>query len=127
MLRTSQSHPLSVDVVVAGPARGRVAMTSCPGQLRPLPLTGARGRDLDAGLGAVVATGATTLVSVMEPPELAELGVPRLSERAREAGLAWWGLAIPDGGIPTGAIERRYRMEVEPDLLRRLRGGEMIV
>lgn len=127
MARTSASHPLRVDEVPAPGTTGRIGMTFCPGKVQPHGQTGAWDRDLEADLQAIVATGATTLVSVIEPHELERLRVPTLPERAVAVGLAWWGLPVPDGDVLRGATEARYRDEVGPDLIRRLRAGELVV
>lgn len=58
------------------------------------------GRGLDADLAALRASGASVLVSLLEDAELERLGITRLVERAREAGLETRRFPVPDHSAP---------------------------
>lgn len=122
--RTSRTHPLRVDVVAAGP--GRIGMTFCPGKVQAHALTGSWARDLDLDLAAIVALGATTLVSLIERHELDALAVADLPARAERVGLVWHGLELPDGDVPRGSLVGPWQALVTA-LVARLRAGELVV
>lgn len=124
--RTSQSDPLRIDGVAAGPASGIIGLTICPGKRDPVAMTGPWARDLGADLAAIRDWGAKTLVTLIEDHEFELLEVPDLGLRAREVGLAWHPLPIRDVDVPGEAFEAGWRVE-GPALLASLRRGERIV
>jgi protein-tyrosine phosphatase len=82
---------------------GAVLITFCPGKTQPHPISGpAWARDLDADLVVLGAGGATDVVSLITPAEMAELGVENLGERITAKGLRWAHLPIQDGRTPDG-------------------------
>lgn len=124
--RTSQSDPLRIDGVAAGPASGIIGLTICPGKRDPVAMTGPWARDLGADLAAIRDWGAKTLVTLIEDHEFELLEVPDLGQRAGEFGLAWHHLPIRDVDIPDEAFESGWK-KTGPGLLDLLRRGERIV
>ena len=72
-------------------APGKLGITICPGRRD-------RGRDLDADLSRLLSEGVARLLSLSTDAELEWAGVPDLGSRAREVGLDYRSLAIPDQG-----------------------------
>ena len=107
MLRTSQTHPLSVDQVTT-PYGGKIGLCFCPGRKQPDPVLGSWDRSLEADLVAIRDWGASALVTLLEQDELRRLGVKVLSERADELGLEWHHAPIRDMGVPNSQFESRW-------------------
>jgi ADP-ribosyl-[dinitrogen reductase] hydrolase len=125
VVRTSHSHPLRIDAVTV-PGGGRIGMTFCPGKRQAEAMTGSWERDLGIDLDAVVAWGASTLVTLVEPHELVDLGVPDLGMRTLERQLAWFHLPIRDRDVPCERFERDWET-VGPELQASLDRGDAIV
>jgi hypothetical protein len=123
--RTSQTHPLRIDAVTL-PTGGRIGMTFCPGKHQADALTGSWERDLDTDLEAIVTWGARALLTLMQPHELADLGVPDLGFRCRGRGLAWFHLPIRDVSVPSPRFEQDW-LTVGPLLHAFLDQGEAVV
>ncbi|MDZ7752652.1 MAG: cyclin-dependent kinase inhibitor 3 family protein [Gammaproteobacteria bacterium] len=123
--RTSSTHPLEIATLKL-PGGGRLGLTFCPGKHDPHAMTGPWERDLDTDLAAITAWGATTLVTLMETPELIYLRVADLGTRAKAHGLTWHQLPIPDVSIPGEDFEAAWPA-ASADLHRRIQEGEGIV
>jgi len=108
VLRTSQTHPLQIAEVSAGPGMGRIGITFCPGKHDRAAATGAWARDLAADLDAIRAWGAQTVLTLVEPAELLALKVPGLGAEVRARGMAWLHLPIADYSVPSAAFEQRW-------------------
>jgi hypothetical protein len=125
--RTSQSHPLEIAAVCAGPGFGRIGITFCPGKHDRAALTGAWARDLATDLYAIAAWGARIVVTLVEPAELAALRVPQLGAEVLDRGLDWRHLPIPDFSVPDAVFERQWRSHGR-DIRSALRnGGDVVV
>lgn len=124
-VRTSRSHPLRIDFAAA-PGGGEIGMTFCPGKRQHDAASGAWQRDLAADLDAVVAAGASALLSLIEDHEFAALAVPGLGAAARARGLDWAHLPIADGATPDAGWEAGWQ-RVGAGLRARLDRGERIV
>lgn len=109
--RTSLTHPLQIAEVPAGPGLGRIGITFCPGKHDRAAMSGAWARDLDLDLDAIASWGATHVVTLVEPQELAALKVPELGTQVRARGMDWHPLPIADYSVPTPAFEARWRAE----------------
>ncbi|MDZ7753015.1 MAG: cyclin-dependent kinase inhibitor 3 family protein [Gammaproteobacteria bacterium] len=123
--RTSATHPLEIATLEL-PAGGRLGLTFCPGKHDRHAMSGPWERDLDTDLAAIVVWGATTLVTLMETPELIYLRVADLGTRAKAHGLTWHQLPIRDASIPDEPFERSWP-SVGAELRRRLLAGEGVV
>lgn len=108
MIRTSQSHPLEIAQLPAGPGLGRIGITFCPGKQDPFALSGAWARDLATDLAVIVAWGARHVLTLVEPDELLLLKVPQLGPAIRAHGLQWHHLPIADYSVPDDAFERQW-------------------
>ncbi|WP_439813968.1 ADP-ribosylglycohydrolase family protein [Zavarzinia sp. CC-PAN008] len=104
-MRTSLSHPLEIAAVQAPGGRGRIGITFCPGKKQPGALTGAWDRDLGLDLDAVRDWGAAAVLTLVEPAELVELGVPGLGAAVAARHMAWTHLPIPDVTAPGPRFE----------------------
>jgi len=125
-LRTSQTHPLQIAEVRAGPNHGRIGITFCPGKQDHSALTGGWARDLAADLDAIQAWGAQLVLTLVERRELELLKVPELGAEVERRAMQWLHLPIPDYHPPTAEFERRW--ETEGRLIRqRLRAGDDVL
>ena len=122
--RTSNTHPLEIDDLPGGV--GVVGMTLCPGKRAESNFGGRWERDLTTDMRAIVDWGATTLVTLMEGPELEKLCVGDLGAVAEAAGLQWHHLPITDVQVPDERFERPW-MYSGHVLIRKLVSGERIV
>ena len=122
-VKTSASEPLRIAEVPAG--RGVVGLSFCPGKRAPAADGSYWERSLEADLEQVARFGTRVVVSLIEEHEYAMLGVEGLAEAARARGLAWYGLPIPDGGVPGFEWELRWAW-VGRRLRERLRRGERV-
>lgn len=124
--RTSLTHPLQIAEVPAGPGMGRIGITFCPGKHDRAAMSGVWARDLDLDLDAIMDWGATHVVTLVEPQELAQLKVPDLGPQVRARGMEWHPLPIADYSVPTPAFEARWQAEGR-GIRAALRGGADIV
>lgn len=120
--RTSETHPLQIATIAAGPGLGRVGITFCPGKCQPHAATGAWARDLATDIAAIADWGAASVVTLVEDHELVALDVTRLGETVRAAHMEWHHLPIRDVSIPTDAFEVAWQ-EAGPALRDQLRAG----
>jgi ADP-ribosylglycohydrolase/protein-tyrosine phosphatase len=104
-LKTSVTHPLRIDAIET-PAGGLLGLTFCPGKK---DRHSAWDRDLAADVQAIADWGAGVLVTLIEQHEFGILGVERLEERVRAAGLAWLHLPIRDVDVPDQRFEKGWR------------------
>ena len=126
MKKTSETHPLRIDTIPVGSFGGLIGMTLCPGKKIDSAISGAWERDLDADFAAIAYWGADLILSLMEPHEFAQLGVPEFARRI-PAGVAHIVLPIVDGGVPSGTWERAW-MKEGPRLRERLAlGGRILI
>lgn len=125
-IKTSETHPLRIDIVPLQNHPGRIGMTLCPGKRQELGLSGHWQRDLHADLNRIRQTEATILVSLVEEHEFRLLGVEALGEEAIGRGLRWVHLPIRDRSIPDAAFEQRW-VQAGEELRQHLRDGKLIV
>ncbi|MBP6582244.1 MAG: ADP-ribosylglycohydrolase family protein [Chromatiaceae bacterium] len=122
---TSQTHPLRIDAVVA-PGGGYIGMTFCPGKKQKNSLSGHWDRDLATDLAVISAWGARALVTLMEPEDLANVGVSHLGDAVEALGLDWYHLPIRDVQPPGQRFENRWIL-YGLKLRRLLRQGSRVV
>jgi len=123
-MKTSQTHPLNIDVVQVG--AGEIGMTFCPGKKQRSGMSGAWHRDLDTDLDVIRSGGASALVSLIEDQEFSMLGVEDLGEKAEELGIEWFHLPITDVSIPCERFEHAWAYAGHR-LRTLLEGGEKVV
>lgn len=126
MRRTSQTHPLEIAAISAGPAFGQVGITFCPGKYDRQAMTGYWDRDLATDLDAIRDWGAAAVVTLVAQEELVCLRVPRLGEEVLRKGMRWFHLPIVDVSTPDGEFE--WQWDTAGDQIRALlRDGRNIV
>ena len=109
--------PYAIDPLpVAG---GQVGLCCCPGHRLTPQFVRPSLEDFEADLDAIVGFGAKRLVTLMEPHELAYIGIDprRLDTEAKARGLEWLHLPIRNLGVPSIAWESNWL--TAGDLLRR--------
>lgn len=125
-MRTSLTYPLAIASVETKPDFGRLGLTFCPGKVQPHAATGAWRRDLSLDLDAIAAWGAAAVVTLMEPHELADLGVPMLGEAVTARHMHFVPMPIVDGSVPDRGFETAWQT-VGEGLRARLRDGASIL
>jgi ADP-ribosyl-[dinitrogen reductase] hydrolase len=126
MKKTSLTHPLQIAAISAGPSFGRVGITFCPGKHDPNADSGYWHRELSLDLNAIQAWGAAAVVTLVEPHELALLGVETLGEEVQRRQMSWFHLPIVDVSTPDAGFEQEW--EVAGDRLRAiLRSGRDVL
>jgi ADP-ribosylglycohydrolase/protein-tyrosine phosphatase len=126
MVRTSHTHPLEIPLLDVPRCSGRIGVTFCPGK-KGASVHGARwNRDLAADLAAIAATGATALVTLLEPHEFTMLNVDALPAELAKLGLEWHHLPIRDVHVPDASFETRW-VYAGARIRERLRNGETVV
>lgn len=106
--RTSVTHPLRVDFVVAEELKlsGRLGLTFAPGKKQPHAQTGSWDRDLETDLRALRDTfGTDLLVSLMEEHEFKRLRNTALREQAPLLGVEVLWFPIRDGSVPASVSQ----------------------
>jgi hypothetical protein len=106
--RTSQTDPLRIDAVPAGPAGGLIGLTFCPGKRGASVQGPAWQRSLAADLDVVQAWAPATVVTLIEDHEFTMLGVPDLGTAVQARGLQWLHLPIPDLHAPDARFEAAW-------------------
>ena len=101
---------------------GEIGMTLCPGKKQRGAMSGDWNRDLADALGVIAGWGASSVVSVILPEELAALGVHSIDEQVKGRGMRWYHLPVPDGGVPSRWTEFGFRADAkaQAETLRRL-------
>jgi protein-tyrosine phosphatase len=99
-VRTSKTHPLRIDWLGESLPHSLIGLTFAPGKRCESTLGFRWERDVDADLSALIKTGTSVLVCLMEDHELPPNGLAELLPSARSRGLEVLRLQIRDGGIP---------------------------
>jgi ADP-ribosyl-[dinitrogen reductase] hydrolase len=108
--KTSQTYPLRIDALAVPGVSGSIGLTFCPGKKQCGALSGTWDRDLATDLRAIKAFGATALLTLMEPKELARVKVPvsLIAAETDALGLEWHLLPIQDVSIPGEVFEDQW-------------------
>lgn len=94
--RTSDTHPLRIDAVQPREGWGYIGMSFCPGKTQSDARTGSWNRSLEKDVARIREWGATTVVTLMELREFAELDVINLPSEVERQGMSWLHLPIRD-------------------------------
>ncbi len=121
--RTSESDPLRIAEVAAGPNQGRVGITLCPGKVDAAAMSGAWDRDLDLDMREIARWGASAVVTLITNREMELLRVERLGDAAAAHRMEWWHLPIEDVNPPGPDFEEAWQRRAGPALRDRLRLG----
>lgn len=124
--RTSQTHPLQIAEVRAGPTLGRIGITFCPGKHDTMAITGTWERDLATDLDAIATWGAKLVLTLVEPFELQALKVPTLGRDIQHRGMDWRHLPIADFSVPDAHFEEQWQTQGR-DIRALLRGGSDVL
>ena len=91
-------------------AGGRVGLCCCPGHRLTPRFVAPSLHHFEADLDTIAAFGATRLVTLMEPDELAMIGIvpKRLDRELRARGLAWLHLPIRNLSVPGASWEANW-------------------
>ena len=91
-------------------AQGQIGLCCCPGHRLTPHFVRPSLADFEADLDTIAAFGATRLVTLMEPDELAYIGVDpkRLDREVQARGLAWLHLPIRNLSVPGTAWETTW-------------------
>ena len=122
--RTSETDPLLIAQVPAG--AGLVGLTICPGKRGNSVFGAGWERDLDADVRVIREWGAAAVVTLIEDHEFEMLGVERLGEAVRAAGMEWHHLPIRDVQVPDARFEAGWA-SAGVRLGDRLREGERVL
>lgn len=125
-MRTSQSDPLQIAEVSAGPNIGLIGVTFCPGKTDPAAMSGPWARDLDIDLDAIADWGAVAVVTLIENHESRTLKVPTLGAAVARRHMDWFHLPIRDVSIPNTAFEKAWQ-DIGQGLRARLRDGAKVL
>lgn len=124
-IKTSLSHPLRIDSVVA-PDGGLIGMTFCPGRQTYGIYSGLWQRDLATDCLAIQNWPSAALVTLMESHEFALLNVDDLSQVATGYNFRWVHAPIPDMQIPDSRFEQQWKT-LGPELHALLSAGNNVV
>jgi len=124
--RTSETHPLQIAAVPAGPGYGLIGITFCPGKHDRMAHTGAWARDLGMDLDVIKQWGATLVLTLVENEELVMLKVPDMGEEVERRGMLWRHLPIRDFSITTDEFEQQW-LVTGKEIRTLLRTGKNIV
>ena len=106
--RTSQTHPLQIAQVSAGPGYGRIGITFCPGKQDHFAATGAWERDLSTDIDVIQTWGAQCVITLMEASELTQLKVADIGQQMQHRGIEWRHLPIADFSTPSQYFEQQW-------------------
>lgn len=123
--RTSDTHPIRIDAVQPIGSWGQIGMSFCPGKIQSDARTGSWNRNLEKDVARIREWGASTVVTLMELRELAELDVIDLPSEIEQQGMSWLHLPIRDMH-PPGRIFMQHWNECGRELVTRLVAGERV-
>jgi protein-tyrosine phosphatase len=122
--RTSETDPLRIAVVLV--RAGQVGLTICPGKRGDSVYGASWERDLDTDVRVIREWGAAAVVTLIEDHEFEMLGVERLPQAVRDAGMEWHHLPIRDVQVPDARFEAGWA-SAGARLGDRLRNGERVL
>ena len=106
--RTSETHPLRIDVVTVSATGGQIGITFCPGKKQTDALTGSWDRNLELDMQRIAEWAPDAMLTLIEQHEFEALGVAELPLVAERLGLEWHHLPIRDLDVPSAAFEERW-------------------
>ncbi len=123
-IRTSKTDPLQIAELAVG--GGIVGVTLCPGKRGDSVYGGDWERDLAVDVATIRGWGASAVVTLIEGQEFKKLGVERLPDIVRAAGIEWHHLPVKDVTAPDQAFEARW-VYAGARLRERLRAGDRVL
>jgi ADP-ribosyl-[dinitrogen reductase] hydrolase len=107
-VQTSQSHPLRIAEVSAGPNRGLIGITFAPGKKQKSAFSGRWDRSLAADLDLIAAWNAAAVVTLVESHELESLQISAIGSEVRRRHMEWHHLPIEDVSVPDSTFEATW-------------------
>lgn len=104
----SGTPAFALSIVGAGPCRGQISLSCCPGRAAPWLLPSVSQRELERDIATVARWGATALVSLLDDVEFARLHLRRLPELAAAAEVAWYHVPLAVGVLPDAEFDRAW-------------------
>src|SRR5215831_15589988 len=104
----SGTPAFALSIVGAGPCRGQISLSCCPGRAAPWLLPSVSQRELERDVATVARWGATALVSLLDDVEFARLHLRRLPELAAAAEVAWYHVPLAVGVLPDAEFDRAW-------------------
>jgi len=99
-----EQHNAILGELSAFDGEGRIGLACCPGKPGKQGLE----RDLTEDVQALKEWGAAAVISLMEPEEMAALGVSDLGEAITRAGMRWFHLPIEDDHVPDAKFQAQW-------------------
>lgn len=124
--RTSLTHPLQIAEVTAPGNEGRIGITFCPGKKQPAAMSGAWDRDLELDLDAIREWGASTVITLIEPHEMATLKVQAIAAETEARDMAWLHMPITDISAPDHRFDAAWAREGQ-GLMAAIRAGARVL
>lgn len=87
-----------------------LGIPGCPGRLLFTPCPGTQDTSLDAALATLQQAGASAVISLMPPSELAACGVEQIADRCRALGLDWFQLPVADEQVPLDDFDAAWEV-----------------
>ena len=100
-MRTSSTHPLSVDWLPIEGDTGCIGMTLCPGKYQPFAQTGSWDRQLVPDIESLVRYNTDLLVSLITDEDMGDLKVTDLPRVVAEKEIDWVHLPFTDTTAPS--------------------------
>jgi ADP-ribosyl-[dinitrogen reductase] hydrolase len=107
-VQTSQSHPLRIAEVSAGPNCGLIGITFAPGKKQKSAFSGRWDRSLAADLDLIAAWNAAAVVTLVESHELESLQISAIGSEVRRRHMECHHLPIEDVSVPDSAFEATW-------------------
>ena len=117
--------PLKCSIIPV-PGAGKMVLTHCPGRHHVDASNRHWRRSLAQDLEEICRWDASGVVSLLEPHEFLQLGVPDFAQQVQARGIRWFHLAIPDMHPPGNAFHDAWRVD-GGEILALLKRGESIV
>ncbi len=122
----SRNDPLWIGDLPVPSLPGQIGLTILPGRKTASSIAGGMpDRDLEADMREIAAWGPSLILTLLEPHEARELGVPDFAT-AIPGGIEHRWLPIVNGSVPDASWLARWR-PVAQDVLARLRRGERVL
>lgn len=125
-MRTSHTDPIRIAEIPYPGSTGYIGVTFCPGKKQRDGMSGHWERDLAIDLDAIAARGSSTVVTLVEPAELIELGVESRGAEVKHREMRWLHLPIVDRHAPSAEWNARW-LEVRDGLHDELSAGKRIL
>ena len=127
MIKTSDTHPLTINPVRLPHVKGVIGMTFCPGKKGPSLYSGSWDRDLGKDLAAIVDWGADAVISLVEEFEFELLMVPDFKRQVQKFKLEWFHFPIIDVSVPGERFDKAWAYEGNKIRGILARGGKIVL